>query len=105
MKTYILSFAFALLCFGFISCDKTMSANATACCEKSDCCKNCDDEECKTTCTKVSQLSEAEKSTEEGKALMTKCADLCKKNECCDKDAKSCDADGKKSCCSDHKKK
>ena len=102
MKNYILSFALSLLTISFISCDKTMSANKTSCCEKAACCENCTDQECKTTCIKVGELSEAEKSSEEGKALMAKCADLCEKNECCDASAKSWDSKDKKSCCIHH---
>ena len=40
------------------------SANAgggDGCCKKTECCKNCTDDNCKDTCTKISKMSKEEK--------------------------------------------
>lgn len=102
MKTYILSFALAIFAIGFTSCDKEMSAEtAVTCCSKDDCCKNCDDEECKTTCKAVAKLSSEEAQSTEGKELIEKCKTLCEKNDCC-KDSKKCSAHDKKAAAAAH---
>lgn len=93
MKTYILSLGLALLSFGF-----TAQAG-DGCCKKADCCKNCTDEKCKTTCQKVSTMSAEQLATEEGKNLLAECAELCSKNGCCKTDSQNCSKDGKKACC------
>lgn len=96
MKTYILSLGIALLAFAFTT---DYSSNNDGCCKKSECCKNCTDE-CKEKCITISKMSEEEKKSEEGKALIAECKELCTKNDCCKaKDAKSCEHN-KKGCCS-----
>jgi hypothetical protein len=95
MKKYILSLGIALLSFGF-----TANANDGSCYKKADCCKECKDEQCKSTCAKVNSMTAEELKTEEGKKLVEECVQLCKKNGCCSKDtAKSCEKHNKKGCC------
>ena len=92
-------FSIALLAIGFVSCDKIMNADKkVTCCKQDDCCKNCDDEECKTTCEAVSKLSSEEATTEKGKELIQKCKTLCDKNDCCDK-ASKCEKSDMNACC------
>lgn len=89
MKTYILSLGIALMAFAFTT---DYSSNNDGCC------KNCTDE-CKEKCVAISQMTEEEKKSEEGKALIAECKELCKKNDCCKaKDAKTCEHN-KKGCC------
>ena len=52
------------------------SANAgggDGCCKKTECCKNCTDDNCKDTCTKISKMSKEEKKSAEGKKLIIAC--------------------------------
>jgi hypothetical protein len=102
MKTYILSIGIALLAISFTAVTSSFTVkDGVSCCKDADCCKNCDDAECKATCVKVSDMSAKELHSKDGKALAAKCKILCEKNGCCDK-AKACSKkgkDGKKSCC------
>ncbi len=99
MKTYILTFVLAIFAIGItVAASGKSQQNQTSCCAKSNCCKNCDDVECKTTCKAVSELTKAEAQSEKGKDLLAKCKTLCEKNGCC-KDSKKCDAHKKENCC------
>ncbi len=85
----------ALFAFGF-----NANAGGGDCCKKTDCCKNCKDEKCKTTCEKVSKMSDTEKKSEEGKKLIADCKEMCVKNKCCSSDTtKACESKKGKGCC------
>ena len=91
MKKYILSLGIVLLTFSF----NTQAGNES-CCSKSDCCK---DQKCKTTCAKISSMTEKELASEEGKKWVLECAELCAKNKCCSKESTKSGDQNKKSCC------
>lgn len=99
MKNIFIGAMLSLLAIFAVACNNTKNEKANdMCCKNAACCKNCDDQECKTTCLKVSEMNEEDLYTSEGKALVQKCKTLCAKNECC-KDANSCEAHDKKDCC------
>jgi hypothetical protein len=99
MKTYILTFALAIFAIGVtVAATGISKQNVTSCCSSSECCKNCDDEECKTTCAAVSKLTDENAKTNEGKELIAKCKSLCEKNKCC-KESTKCTTHNKKKCC------
>jgi len=73
MKTYILTFALAIFTIGItVAASGKCQQNKVSCCASSNCCKNCDDVECKTTCESVSKLTKAESQSEKGKELLAK---------------------------------
>jgi hypothetical protein len=96
MKNYISMLLVALFAFVF-------SANAgggDGCCKKTECCKNCTDDNCKDTCTKISKMSKEEKKSAEGKKLIIACKAMCEKNKFCYSDTtKSCKKKEGKGCC------
>lgn len=95
MKKYIGMLFIALFAFVF-------NANAGGgdgkCCKKADCCKNCKDEKCKETCTKLGAMTDAEKNSDVGKKLAEECKAMCEKNKCCASD-KKCEKKEGKGCC------
>jgi hypothetical protein len=107
MKSYILSIGIALLAISMTVITSSFISPSTAkvgvsCCKDASCCKNCNDVECKATCKKMGEMTEAELKTEKGKALAAKCKVLCEKNKCCtsaENGAVKCKKKGKKSCC------
>lgn len=86
-----------LLCEKNGCCENT-SHQCDAKSEK-DCRKNCDDQECKSTCESVKQLTDSEMKTDKGIALIEKCQKLCDKNSCCETSVKTCKAHDKLDCC------
>ena len=81
--------------------DKPSKATKNECCNKSECCKNCNDEKCKELCTKMNNMTEEQQKSAEGKELKEECMKICKEQKCCSSDGKatSCaDMEGK-SCC------
>ena len=78
MKSYILSIGIALLAISMTVITSSFTSSATAkagisCCKDASCCKNCNDVECKATCKKMGEMTDAELKTEKGKALAAKC--------------------------------